>query len=70
MIFFLCTLQLHCWAIDCLIVFICGSFRQLTDSLVDTQPKKFLSGGKKVSLKDLCAEDKKRVANLIKELAK
>ena len=51
-------------------LFICGSFRQLTDSLVDTQPKKFLSGGKKVSLKDLCAEDKKRVANLIKELAK
>jgi hypothetical protein len=24
----------------------------------------------KVSLKDLCAEDKKRVANLIKELAR
>nr|XP_022306436.1 uncharacterized protein LOC111112874 isoform X2 [Crassostrea virginica] len=44
--------------------------QDLTDSLVDTQPKKFLSGGKKVSLKDLCAEDKKRVANLIKELAK
>uniref|UniRef100_K1RVH2 Uncharacterized protein n=1 Tax=Magallana gigas TaxID=29159 RepID=K1RVH2_MAGGI len=39
------------------------------ESLLEN-PKKHLSGSKKVSLKDLCAEDKKRVANLIKELAK
>ncbi|XP_061195006.1 protein hinderin-like isoform X1 [Saccostrea echinata] len=45
--------------------------QDLTVESLQEQPHKHFRGNmKKVSLKDLCADDKKRVANLIKELAK
>ncbi|XP_062602695.1 eukaryotic translation initiation factor 3 subunit B-like [Saccostrea cucullata] len=45
--------------------------QDLTVESLHEQPHKHFRGNlKKVSLKDLCADDKKRVANLIKELAK
>ncbi|XP_056002098.1 protein hinderin-like isoform X3 [Ostrea edulis] len=44
--------------------------QDLTIESLQEQNKRRLHVSKRVSLKDLCADDKKRVANLIKELAK
>ncbi|GFR63779.1 protein hinderin, partial [Elysia marginata] len=45
---------------------------EVTQSILDTEASTIttLRDSRKVSLRDLCVEDKKRVANLIKELAK